>query len=111
MESPPNSPSEELNQVITTPPPSSPREKICPGAPKIGEGNFPMNDSEIHEKYLDNKLIDLIKQQNENSEYHNITNNPEYTTILEGYSDLYMGDNRKVLEKIIQIFNNLDFNN
>ena len=96
MDSPPGSPSKALPPVPNTPPPSSPRE--CPGAPKIGEGNFPMNDSERHEKYLDEELKKLIQQPN-------YINTEKYNEIINGYSELFLGDDdihNKVAEKLTQ---------
>ena len=96
MDSPPSSPSKALPPVPNTPPPSSPRE--CPGAPKIGEGNFPMKASVKNEKLLDEKLKKLIQQPN-------YINTEEYTEIVDEYKDLFLGDaniNIKVAQKLTQ---------
>ena len=96
MDSPPSSPSKALPPIPNTPPPSSHRE--CPGAPKIGEGNFPMKDSVRYEKFLDEELKKLIQQ-------HNYINTEKYIEIINGYYDLFEGDNyidNKVAEKLTQ---------
>ena len=95
MDSPPSSPCKALPPVVNTPPPSSPRENICPGAPKRGEGNFPINDFERHEEYLDKKFENLRKQPN-------YRNTEEYNDIINGYSELFLRDNIKIQQKLTQ---------